>query len=506
LKTVWAASFWANGIEISEGVDGKMANKEAEQTQVKQDMPETVRRIVELVEGERDLFIEVSDEIWGFAETRYEEVRSSALLADVLERQGFAVQREAGDIPTAVVGRYGKGKPVIAFLGEFDALSGLSQRKGETQKNPLVKGESGHGCGHNLLGSGALAAAVAVRRYMEENNLSGTVCYYGCPAEEGGGGKGFMAKNGLFDDVDAALTWHPGATNKVVTHTCLATCQVYFKFKGLSAHAAVSPHLGRGALDAVELMNVGCNYLREHIVPEARLHYAITNAGGVSPNVVQPEAEVLYKLRVPKSEQLEEFYSRVCDVARGAALMTGTELTIEFDSGSSELIVNKTLEQLMAEKFTQLGHPEFNQEEVQFASEIRATLSDVEKSFNVPSELANKELADRVEPYDETTGMMWGSTDVGDISWKVPTVQCETVCIALGTPLHTWQVVSQGGMSIGHKGMLHAGKVLGATALELFLKPGVLERAKEEHKRQLGGRTYRCPIPDGVKPGPIKKS
>jgi aminobenzoyl-glutamate utilization protein B len=481
--------------------------QEQAQTQYEfQDIPETVRRIADLVERQRDLFIGVSDQIWGYAETRYEEVHSAALLADVLEKEGFTVQRAAGDIPTALVGSYGQGKPVIAILGEFDALFGLSQKKGETRKDPIAQGGSGHGCGHNLLGSGALAAAVAVRRYMEEHNLPGTIRFYGCPAEEGGGGKGFMAKNGLFDDVDAALTWHPGATNKIVNHTCLATCQVYFKFKGRSAHAAMSPHLGRGALDAVELMNVGSNYLREHLVPEARLHYAITNAGGISPNVVQPEAEVLYKLRVPKSEQLDDFYERVCNVAKGAALMTGTELTIEFDSGSSELIVNKTLEQLMSEKFFQLGYPMFDEDEEQFASDIRSTLSDVEKSFNIPPELAGKHLADRVEPYEPTTGMMWGSTDVGDISWKVPTVQCETVCVALGTPFHTWQVVSQGGMSIGHKGMLHAGKVIGATALELLLQPDVLERAKAEHKQQLGGRTYHCPIPDDVKPGPIKRS
>ncbi|UUZ94757.1 amidohydrolase [Paenibacillus sp. P25] len=394
---------------------------------------------------------------------------------------------------------------MIAILGEYDALFGLSQEKGEAVKKPVVPGGGGHGRGHNLLGTGALAAAVAVRDYMIEHNLSGTVRYYGCPAEEGGGGKGLMARNGLFDDVDAALTWHPGTVNKISTESCLATCQVYFKFKGRSSHAGASPHLGRSALDAVELTNVGANYLREHLIPEARLHYAITNTGGISPNVVQAEAEVLYKMRVPEAAQLADIYERVCNIARGAALMTGTELDIQFDSGSSEIILNRTLEKLMHEKFAQLGVPVFDEDEDRFAAEIRSTLSEGEKSFHLPPGLEGKNLSDRLEPYEEKTEIMKGSTDVGDVSWKVPTVQCRTACWALGTPGHTWQVVSQGATSIGHKGMLHAGKVIGAAALESLLQPDLLEQAKAEHRKQLAGRTYQCPIPEGVTPGPVKR-
>lgn len=467
---------------------------------------DTVQQIVDFIEQKRDLFIRVSDQVWEYAETRYEEEKSAELFAEVLEQEGFTVQRQAGHIKTAVVGSYGQGKPVIAILGEYDALFGLSQMRAQAYHTPVKEGANGHGCGHNLLGSGALAAAVAVRHYMEKQKLKGTVRFYGCPAEEGGGGKGYMVKNGLFKDVDAALTWHPGATNIIMSSSSLATCQVYFRFKGRSAHAGGDAHLGRSALDAVELTNVGSNYLREHLIPEARLHYAITNTGGPSPNVVQAEAEVLYKLRVPKSEQLSDLYERVCNVAKGAALMTGTELTIAFDSGSSELIVNRTLEQVMYNKLVQLGCPAFDEAEELFANEIRSTLTEGEKSCNLPEGLVGKSLSDRLEPYEtkkEITVAM-GSTDVGDVSWNIPTVQCWIASMALGTSLHSWQAVSQFGMSIGYKGMLHAGKVIGATAIELLTETDLLELAKAEHREQLGGRTYKCPIPDGVIPGPVR--
>jgi aminobenzoyl-glutamate utilization protein B len=468
------------------------------------DNQETVQKIANMIEEKKDLFTWVSDQIWDFAETRYDEYQSSKLMADVLEKEGFTVQRSPGSISTAVIGRYGLGKPVIAILGEYDALSGLSQKKGETLKTPVREGENGHGCGHNLLGSGALAAAVAVRHYMEKHQIPGTIRYYGCPAEEGGGGKAVMVREGLFDDVDAALTWHPASTNFIMSSSSLATSQVYFRFKGRSSHAGGDAHLGRSALDAVELTNVGCNYLREHIIPEARIHYAITNTGGLSPNVVQADAEVLYKLRVPRSEQLEDLYERVCNVAKGAALMTGTEITIAPDSGSSELIVNRTLEQVMYEKFVQLGCPVFEEFEERFADNIRSTLTDAEKANNIPEELVRKHLSNRLEPYDPKAEIAMGSTDVGDVSWKVPTVQCWIASMALGTSLHSWQAVSQVGMSIGHKGMLHAGKVIGATALELFYQPDILERAKAEHQQYLEGRTYKCKIPDDVIPGPIR--
>jgi aminobenzoyl-glutamate utilization protein B len=473
-------------------------------------MPESVKRIAAIIEQKRDLFIGVSEHIWEFAETRYEEVQSAELISRVLEQEGFEVQRAAGGIPTAVVGSYGQGEPVIAILGEYDALSSLSQVGAAVSKEMIIPGGNGHGCGHHLLGSGALAAAVAVRHYMEELDLPGTIRYYGCPAEEGGGGKGYMVRNGLFNDVAAALTWHPGVTNYVNSATLLATCQIYFKFKGRSAHAAGSPHLGRSALDAVELMNVGANYLREHLIPEARLHYAITNAGGISPNVVQSEAEVLYKLRVPHSEQLSEMYERVCSIARGAALMMGTELEISFDSGSSEFILNTTLERLMHEKFEQLGVHDYDETEESFAVAIRSTLTEAEKKEQgapneVPPNLLGHHLSAQLEPYRPKNGMAMGSSDFGDVSWQAPSVQLYTACMALGTALHTWQVVSQGTSSFAYKGMLQAGKVLGATAIELLQTPEWLDKAAAEHRADLKGRTYKCPIPDDTLPAPVRR-
>ncbi len=467
---------------------------------------EVLKFISEWLDRHKGYFINTGNKIWEFAETRFEEHRSAELIACELEREGFAVQRNAGGIATAVVGSYGHGKPVIAILGEYDALSGLSQLRGELRQAPREIGGNGHGCGHNLLGSGALAAAVALRKAMERFGLSGTVRLYGCPAEEGGGGKGYMVRNGLFRDVDAALTWHPASLNFILSSSTLATCQMYFRFRGRSAHAAGEPYFGRSALDAVELTNVGCNYLREHVIPEARIHYAITNAGGASPNVVQAEAEVLYKIRTPRSEQLGELYERVCNVARGASLMTGTELEIEFDAGSSEIIVNRTLEKLMHDAFRELGCPEFDQEESVFAAQIRDTLTESERTHQIPSELLGRSLSDRLEPYTPSDEVAMGSTDVGDVSWQVPTAQCWVACSAIGTPLHSWQAVSQFGASIGYKGMLHAGKVIAATAIELLLRPEALERARTEHLGRMQGRIYRCPIPEGAVPRPVRKS
>ncbi|MCS7462082.1 M20 family metallopeptidase [Paenibacillus doosanensis] len=465
-----------------------------------------VQRLSALIEERRARFIAISDRIWEYAEPRYTEKRSAALIAEALEEEGFAVLREAGEVPNALVGIYGSGAPVIAILGEYDALFDLSQAKGSAEKQPLVPGGSGHGCGHNLLGTGALAAAVAVRRYMEEQGLSGTVKYYGCPAEEGGGGKAFMARAGLFGGVDAALTWHPSPVNGVMSSNFLATCQVYYKFKGRSSHAAVSPQLGRSALDAVELMNVGANYLREHLEQETRLHYAVTNTGGISPNVVQPEAEVLYKLRAPQSSQVREMYGRVSDIARGAALMTGTEVEIRFDAASSNFILNTTLEKVMYDNFEKLGVPVFDEEDRKLAEAIRATFSDSERGQRMPSRHEGKAVSDTLEPYKPKSGVNPGSSDVGDVSWLVPTAQCGTACMALGTPFHTWQLVSQGAAPIGHKGMLHAGKVIAATAVQLLLQPELLEEAKKEHEEERGGVPYTTLIPPEARPLPVSKT
>lgn len=459
------------------------------------------QRLSELIEEKREKLIQVSDKIWSYAEKGFEEYKSAKLLCKTLEEEGFSVETGVGNIETAFIGSFGSGNPIISFLGEYDALPGLSQSGGVPQYNPIDVGGSGHGCGHNLLGTGSLAAAIALRYYMEENNMEGTVRYYGCPGEEIGGGKTFMVREGLFDDVDVALTWHPGTRNNVMSMASLACYEVYFKFKGKSAHAAASPHLGRSALDAVELMNVGVNYLREHIIPEARVHYAITNSGGLAPNVVQAEAEVLYFVRAPLVSQTEDIYQRICNVARGAALMTGTEVEIDFASALSNLIPNTTLEKLMYDNFLALGVPQHNKDELQFAKLIQETLSEADKKLEVKmnNELADKVLSSLIDPFDQTNETMTGSTDVGDVSWVVPTAQCMTACEPLGTPLHTWQIVATGTTSIAHKGMLHAGKVMAATAVEVLNRPDVIEKAKAELVERRNGEEYVSPLPDEIK-------
>ena len=335
------------------------------------------------IEKKRDVFIELSDRIWEFAETAFVEFQSADLLCAALEKEGFCVERGTGGVSTAFCGSWGSGSPVIAFLGEYDALSGLSQKGGVAVKEPLVPGGNGHGCGHNNLGAGAFAAAVAFREYLKNSGKGGTVRYYGCPGEEGGSGKAFMARAGVFDDVDAALTWHPGSVNAVFPFSSLANFQVAYRFKGKSAHAAACPHLGRSALDAVELMNVGVNYLREHVIPEARMHYAITDSGGFSPNVVQPKAEALYLLRAPRTPQVEEIYERVNKIARGAALMTETELEIRFIKACANVVQNNVLERVLERNFAELGVPEYAEEEISFARAIFDGIAPSERSSDL---------------------------------------------------------------------------------------------------------------------------
>ena len=465
-----------------------------------------LQRIIDIIDAKQPMLIQLSKQIWELAEVRFEEYLSAELLSKVLENEGFQVKRGVADMETAFIASFGTEGPVIAILGEYDALPALSQRAGLTHKDPVEHQENGHGCGHNLLGVGSLAAAIAVRHYMEENNIPGTVRYYGCPAEEGGGGKAFMARAGLFDDADIALAWHPDDTPAVHSFNALAIIQVFFKFKGRSSHAGLTPHLGRSALDAVELMNVGSNYLREHIVQDARLHYAITNSGGLAPSVVQPEAEVLYMIRAPEMQQIENIYERVCNIARGAALMTETEVEIQFDAGFSNLIPNRTLEMVMYSNLKQIDLPEFDEQELQFAKEIRATFTaDERKNYRYP-EMVGKVLADSIPPYKPDVGLLHGSNDVGDVSWNVPTVNLRCATRAMGTPAHSWQAVSQGTTSFAHKGMIHAGKVLAATAIDVLMNPHTIKEAKAELEAELGGKVYECPIPPEIKPMSIKRS
>lgn len=476
------------------------------------------QRLDETIEANRNQLIAVSDRIWEYAETRFQEYKSAELLCKVLKDEGFAVQKGLAGMATAFMGSFGEQGPVVAVLGEYDALSGLSQKGGITRKEPLAEGGNGHGCGHNLLGTGALAAAIAVKRYLEETRGRGIIRYYGCPGEEGGSGKAFMVREGLFHDVDVALTWHPLNHNTIYSVSTLANYQVYYKFHGKSSHAGMAPHLGRSALDAVELMNVGVNYLREHMIPGARIHYAVTNTGGTSPNVVQAEAEVVYLIRAPKAGQVQEIYERVCNIARGAALMTGTECEWVFDKACSDYIPNNTLEKILYANFTEIDAPQWTEEEKNLAREMRRTLTeaDIGNDLKMAADLMGgggediiqalraKDISDIILPHVHLSMLLSVSTDVGDVSWVVPTAQLGVACNVFGTPGHSWQCVAQGTTSLAHNGMLLAGKVLARTVVDVFENPGIITRAREELDKKLNGAAYASPIPPETRPSPLK--
>ena len=438
-----------------------------------------------------------SDYLWEHPETAFTEFLSAEYLCRVLREEGFTVTERVAGIDTAFTGSFGSGRPVIGILGEYDALSGLGQAALVTTPQPTGQ-PCGHGCGHNLLGTASLGAALAVKRYLETTGHSGTVIYYGCPGEEGGSGKAFMARDGAFDGLDAAITWHPGNFTGVRFKTSLANCQVLYRFDGVASHAGAKPHLGRSALDAVTLMNVGANFLREHLVQEARLHYAVTDTGGFSPNVVQPHAEVLYLLRAPHSEQVQEIYARVNDIAKGAALMTGTTESHEFIKACSETILNDTLQQTMYEEMLALGEPAVTEEELAYAraltEEALSGLPGTDPAHPIHSEICPFHPGD-VQPD-------YGSTDVGDVSWVCPTVQASASTLASGTPGHSWQCTAQGKGPLAQTMLRYAAKAMAATAVRLAEDPALLRAAQEEHRRRVGAG-YVCPIPQGVKPRPM---
>ncbi|MEM2195428.1 MAG: M20 family metallopeptidase [Candidatus Methanomethylicia archaeon] len=463
--------------------------------------------VLKWVNDNSERFVDIAQKIWEYAEPALQEYKSSKLLADELEKDGFVVKRNIGGMPTAFVASYGSGKPVIGILGEYDALPGLSQ-KAVPYREPVKEGMPGHGCGHNLLGTASFAAALAVKHFMDIYGLRGTVRFYGCPAEEILVGKVYMAKAGAFDDLDVALTWHPWIANTVWMASMLAMNNVKFKFYGIASHAAASPQAGRSALDAVELMNVGVNYLREHIIPDARIHYVITH-GGQAPNIVPDYAEAWYFVRAPKRAQVEEIYNRVLNIARGAALMTDTRLEIEFITGCWEVIPNKLLSDLLYKNLEVVDLPKYTSEELKFAEEIIKSFPPTQRealmsSYSVPrlEEALKRVIIDYVAPPEDIGKILPGSTDVGDVSSKIPTAQLVTSTWVSGTPSHSWQAVATSGMSIGYKGMLMAAKALALTTIDLFLKTEAIEKAWEEHRKK--GIVYKSPLPEGAKP-PLPK-
>jgi len=462
--------------------------------------------LASLVQNKSKDFCSISDQIWGFAESRFQEFKSSALQADYLTEQGFKVTRGLAGEDTAVLAEFGEGKPIIALLGEFDALSGLSQEADKPVHSPIIPGKDGHGCGHNLLGSAALAATVALKDYMQQHKIPGTVRYYGCPAEENAGGKAFLVRDGAFNDCDIAITWHPGVVNAVTPSGSLANFRVFYTFHGSSAHAAGAPHLGRSALDAVEVMDVGVNYMREHIIDDARIHYAIINTGGTAPNVVQAEAQVLYAIRAPKVTQVMDLFRRVNNCAKGAALITETTVDIRQVAAYSDYIANDVVSDRIKEHLDAFLPIGYTEEEIEYAKEFQKVITDMDRE-NLKREakrIAGKKAAEMLEnPLFDFRIDGWpskGSTDVGDVSWVVPTGQFSAVTWAAGTPGHAWQVVAQGKGPVAHKGLLFAAKVMAATAYDFLINPELVAKAKASWLEELDGETYPNALPKDAKP------
>jgi aminobenzoyl-glutamate utilization protein B len=458
-------------------------------------------------------FIQMSDQIWEKPEIGWEEVFASGLLANYLESEGFSIMRNPAGMRTAFIAEWGTGKPILAFIGEYDALPGLSQVN-EPVKKAVVEGGSGHGCGHHILGVASVAAAAAVRNWLEVNDLPGIVRYYGTPAEEMGGAKVFMAREGLFDDLDAALTYHPAIINMPAKGSTVAVVSSSFRFYGRASHAGGAPHLGRSALDAVELMNVGANYLREHVLDGTRIQYVITD-GGQAANIVPERAVVRYILRAEKPDYLLEVADRLRNIARGAALMTDTSFEETIESGYASMVSNHTIADLMYQALKKIGPIQFTEEELAFAQQINDTFSGTNADYierRIDLLGLDKKDADTLRAYgdqpliranfpaiDERI-VFKGATDVGDLSQVVPTGALDTACFPTCSPGHSWVNTACGGMSIGHKGMMHGAKALALTAAALYTDKESLKKVREEFEEQMAGRTYTPLIPKEMHP------
>jgi len=446
-----------------------------------------ISSVLASINTRRDVTWQMAQKIWVAAEPGYQETVSSALLADAADAAGLKVSRGVAGIPTAFVAEFGSGKPVIGILGEFDALPGLSQ---QAEPEPLPREDHnsyGHGCGHHLFGTASLSATIAIAEQIRAGTIPGTVRFYGCPAEEGGSAKVFMVQEGLFKDCDAVLHWHPSSRTSAGDRSSLARVAVKFQFRGRTAHAAGSPEQGRSALDAVELTNHAAELLREHTPEFTRIHHVITS-GGEAPNVVPAFAEVYYYIRHPESRVLKPLYDRLELCAKAGALATETELIVRYEGGIREILPNRTLSSVARKRLTELNDIQYTDDEQKFAARLQAHLSE-------PLPL---ESLSRVEDVDGTLGK--GSTDVGDVSWVVPTTGFTTACWVPGTPAHSWQAVASGGTTIGEKGLHLAARTLATAAVDMIRSPELLQRASEEFQQRAGQRRQESLMRPGQKP------
>lgn len=451
--------------------------------------------ILEEIDKHSTEYKKVSRDIWGYAELGFNETQSTAELQDLLKRNGFTIESGVSGMPTAFVATFsfGTGGPTLGLLAEFDALPGLSQDSMVTKK-PIIEGAAGHACGHNLFGTATAAAAISLKEWLMKNKKAGTIKLYGTPAEEGGSAKVYMVRDGLFNGVDAVLHWHPSSQNDASPQSCLAIKQTMFRFYGRASHAAAAPDAGRSALDGVESMNYMVNMMREHVPQEARIHYIISK-GGLAANVVPDFAEVEYMVRHPDARVVEEIWNRIVKAAEGAASGTETQVKYEVISGSYNLVPNETLANLMYHNLVTVGGVKYSPQEVAFAKELQKTLP---KAPDVSQ-------AAVVEPF-KTGGFFPASTDVGDITWVVPTVGLGTATWVPGVPAHSWQAVATGGMGIGQKAMINAAKTIALTGVDLFNNPALLQKAKDELANRLGpGFTYKSMIGDRKPPLDFRK-
>lgn len=437
------------------------------------------------IQSKYDQYKQTALQIWDFAEVGYKEKKSSALLQQLLKENGFAVEAGVAEIPTAFVATYGSGKPVIAILAEYDALPGLSQQA-SPEKQAIAGKDAGHGCGHHLFGTASVAAGIEIKKLIEEKKLVGTIKVFGCPAEEGGSGKVYMVRAGLFNDVDIAIHWHPDNVNEITMTSALANSSAKFRFRGLSAHAAAAPDRGRSSLDAVEAMDFMVNMMREHVPQETRIHYVITN-GGKAPNVVPDFAEVYYYVRHPRRDQVKQIFDRIVKTAQAAAMGTETKMEYEIIGGTHDLLLNKTLGEVMQENLRKTGGVKYTEAEIAFAKKIQA-------SFTYKVDAIS--TADSIKPLKSVADAGGGSTDVGDVSYVVPTVGMSAATWVPGTPAHSWQAVACGATEIGTKGMMVAAKTMAMTAIDLFTNPALIAKAKAEFLAARGDYKYEALLGD----------